>query len=187
MNVVMNMEWSTDAEKQIRKLGGSVRGVHKEVMKATALYWHHQIFPGHFTPGNESRYDMEKRTPKYIENTKRRFGVGQGRYVSNVFTGMSRRWMLFANVDEMISGTSMTATVKMKAPTYFTQPAIGDFTDKNGRKFTIKRQPDKPAEVTQVNEDDIAQLQKYMNRTYQSLLDKALAAAMGQSPEAKAA
>lgn len=170
--------YDTNAEKQLRTLKISVAGVHKELMKDVATFWHHRLLPGHFTPGNESRYGMEPRTKGY-KARKARLGVGQGRYVSNVFTGMSFRWLMTMYA---VSGTANTATVKMKAPTYFTSPAVGTFKDKNGRSFTIKRQPDKPKEVTQINDADRSQMQQYMGRRYGELLNKYL----GQSA-AKAA
>jgi len=175
--IAPELKYDIDAEKQLRKLKISVAAVHKELLNDVATFWHHRLLPGHFTPGNEDRYDMEPRSPGYLK-TKRRYGVGQGKYVANVFTGMSFRWLMtLFNV----SGTSTQATVTMKAPTYFTNPATGTFTGKNGRTFTISHQPDKAKEVTQVNDSDRSQMQKYMGQRYQELLDRYLGQAAAKA------
>ena len=164
-------EIKLDAEDFRTAAGNLRRGfvkVHNTLMRDAATYWHLRIFPGHFTPGNEQRYQMEPRTPEYLKR-KRRYGTGQGRYVANVFSGMSFRWMMAL---AKVTATQDSATVRMQAPTYFTKPAVGTFTDKNGRQFTISRQPDKVKEVTQVNAADLGELQRYMQRRYDELCDQ---------------
>lgn len=157
------------------KTGNWRRGfgsVHKELMADAATYWHHRLFPGHFTPGNESRYQMESRTPAYLKR-KRMYGTGQGRYVANVFSGASfRRMMSLFKVTATAASGTQQATLRMSAPTYFAKPAVGTFTDANGRRFTIKKQPDKVKEVTQMNDRDEAELKRYMQQRYQQLIEK---------------
>lgn len=163
-----SITYDSDAEKVARKLGVSVRKIHKELLIDVARFWHHRILPSHFTPGNETRYSMEPRGKRY-KAFKARVGVGQGRYVSNVLSGQSFRWLM---TTDTYTGTQSQATLRMKAPTYFTSPAIGTFKGKDGRSFTITRQPDKPKEVTQVNDADRSEMQKYMGRRYSELLNQ---------------
>lgn len=148
---------SEDYRTETGRLRRGFARVHNTLMRDTADFWHERIFPGHFTPGNEDRYEMKPRTPAYL-TSKRRRGTGQGRYVANVFSGMSFRWMM---TSFGITATQDSATVRMKAPTYFTQPY-------NPRGT----QPDKPREVTQVSTRDLAEIQKYMQRRYDELTDQ---------------
>lgn len=147
--------------------------VYRDLMRDTITFWHDKIFPSHFTPRNDERYQFEKRSPGYIKNTKRRYGIGQGKYVDNVFTGMSFRWMmsLVKYTATAPKGTA-SATATMSAPTYFTSPKIGTFVGSNGKTYTITRQPDKVKEITQVNANDLAQIQKFMQRRYDELCDR---------------
>ena len=133
--------------------------VHRELMGDAATYWHHRIFPGHFTPGNESRYQMKPRSPEYLKR-KRRYGSGQGKHVANVFSGMSFRWLMSTL---SVTKTQDSATARMKAPTYFTNPS---------KPRGV--QPDKPAEVTQINDRDLTELQRYMQRRYDELVEQFL-------------
>ena len=169
-----------DANDIKTKLGGWARGfgaIHRQLMRDAAQYWHDEIFPSHFTPGNETRYTMAARTPGYMSR-KRKYGIGQGRYVSNIFTGTSLRWMMHSEkiTATAAAGTSQ-ATLRMSAPTYFTNPFVGTKIGRHGKEVTITRQPDKVAEVTQVNDRDDQQLRRFMQRRYDQLVREAFSRA----------
>ncbi len=163
----VGLEIDKAARKSLRALGLSLTKMRKELMLDIALFWHTELFPAHFTPGAESRYGYEARTKRYL-SFKRSHGVGQGRYVANIFTGQSRRRMTHIKT---ITGTSSTATVRMDAPTYFRKPAVGTFTGKDGRTFTIKRQPDKVSEVTRVNAADLQKIRTFASTRLQYLIN----------------
>ena len=146
--------------------------IYKQNLNAVATHWHDKLLERHFTPGNNSRYQMEQRNPVYLEEIKKEQGVGQGRYVSDILKGQSLRWL---RTFFSITGSQRHATIRMTAPTYFDQPIIGSFVDpKSGRLKHVTRQPDKPAEVTQVNNDDRATLTKFAQKDLQQRVELAL-------------
>lgn len=163
----VGLEIDKAARKSLRALGHSLTKVRKELMADIALFWHTEIFPAHFTPGAETRYGYEPRSKKYLA-VKARKGVGQGRYAANIFTGQSRRRMTQLKT---ITSTSGTATVRMDAPTYFRKPAVGTFPKPGGGTFTIKRQPDKVAEVTRINAADLQKIRTFASTRLQFLIN----------------
>ena len=169
----VGLEIDKAARKSLRALGHSLTKIRSDLMKDIALYWHTELFPAHFTPGAETRYGYEKRTKRYMEGTKRRYGRGQGKYVSNLFTGESRRRMTQLKT---ITGTSNTSTVRMDAPAYFRKAAVGTFTLPGGKSFTIKRQPDKAAEVTRVNAADLQKIRTFASTRLQYLVNQGIKA-----------
>lgn len=164
----VGLEIDKAARKSLRALGHSLTKVRKELMADIALFWHTELFPAHFTPGAESRYGYEVRSKGYVDGRKRRYGRGQGKYVSNIFTGESRRRMTQLKT---ITSTSGTATVRMDAPTYFRKPFVGTTTTASGKTFTIKRQPDKVAEVTRVNAADLQKIRTFASTRLQFLIN----------------
>lgn len=169
----VRLEIDKAARAALKNLGGTLAKGRAQLMKDIALYWHTELFPGHFTPGAESRYGYESRTKFYKDGTKRRKGVGQGKFVSNVFTGMSKRWM--TNLFK-VTGTGNTATVHMQAPAYFRKPFVGVVTFSSGKKMTVKRQPDKVAEVTRVNAADIQKVRSFASSRLQYLVNQGIKA-----------
>lgn len=168
----VGLEIDKAARAALRKLGGTLAKGSKQLMADIALFWHTELFPAHFTPGAEQRFDYEPRTKGYVDGRKRRYGRGQGKYVSNLFTGESRRRMTQLKT---ITSTSGTATVRMDAPAYFRKPYIGTIQGmtKNGLpySFTIKRQPDKVAEVTRVNAADLQKIRTFASTRLQFLIN----------------
>lgn len=153
-------------------LGRKMGAIYKASVRGVAVLWHDTILQGHFTPGNDNRYAFENRNPVYLQDIKSKEGVGQGRYVKDLLKGMSQRWL---RTFFSVSGTSKSATVSMTAPTYFTNPFIGTFTDpQSGRLKHVTRQPDKPSEVTQVNENDRAALRRYAQNDVRLRVEQAL-------------
>lgn len=143
-----------------RKFNSAVRSLMREV----AEFWHKEIFPGHFTPGNESRYQFQPRTARYIAR-KRKYGVGQGRFVANVFTGDTKRWMTQLAKFRVEQKTNI-ARVDMPTPTYFRKP----YNPKGN-------QPDKVDEVTQFNERDRQQIQAFARKRFENIFKKHLSSA----------
>ncbi len=147
-------------------------GIYKAMMQSVALAWHDTLLDRHFTPGNQSRYGYENRNKVYLEEIKKKAGVGQGKYVSDVLKGQSARWL---RTFFSITATQRQATLRMTAPTYFTSPFIGSFADpKTGKLKHVTRQPNKPEEVTQLNNDDRASLNKFAQENITSRVELAL-------------
>ena len=167
-NAFVGLQIDKAARDALRKLSGTLAKGRKSLMADIALFWHTELFPAHFTPGAESRYGYEARSKGYVDGRKRRYGRGQGKYVSNLFTGESRRRMTQLKT---ITSTSGTATVRMDAPTYFRKPFVGTTTTASGKTFTIKRQPDKVAEVTRVNAADLQKIRTFASTRPQYLIN----------------
>lgn len=143
----------------IRGLGRSYRKSYRAAMLDAVKFYHANIFPRHFNPSNRTRYKLEKRTPFYLQVLKKRDGQGQGRFVDLLLKGTARRRMLY-NARIWATDGGNTVTLKMQAPRYFTNPFVGTYTDQNGEQKRITRQPNKVAEVVQVNSEDRANLAK---------------------------
>ncbi len=144
--------------KQVPKdLRGKIPAITRAALRACAGAWHANVLPRHFTPGNESRYRFDPRNRLYMAEIKMEQGEGQGKYVKLLLKGKSQRWL---KTFSSITATSHQAVLTMQGPTYFTQPFIGTRIDpESGRQKTITRQPDKPREVTETNDDDRRMLQ----------------------------
>jgi hypothetical protein len=134
-------------------LGKRYLSTCRAALKDAVWYYHREIFPRHFFQSNRSRYKHEKRSEYYLKRIKLRKGVATGKYVDEILTGVSRRRMLaFATVRSSDGGNSVI--LRVQAPRYFTNPYVGSFRDDKGNLKTIQRQPDKVAEVQQVNSED---------------------------------
>ena len=167
------------ARKRLRTIGTRVGSLMPELMEDVATFWHHRIMPEHFTPDAETRYGYEPRTPGYLKGSKRRYGVGQGKFVANILTGRTVRMM---SQFYSIKATSKGATVRMDSPDYFRKPFIGTVRKDDGRVITITHQPDKVAEVTRVNARDFGRIREYAG----GRLTQLVAALLGDKVAAKA-
>lgn len=138
----------------IAKAGKRLKNAAGNALVEAVKQYHREIFTKHFTPGNSARYRMQKRTTLYTQLIKKKAGSGQGKFVDLLLKGASqRRMMAFATVRKTDGGN--TAVLRMETPRYFTNPFIGTFTDaKSGKQKQITQQPDKVAEVVQLNPDD---------------------------------
>ena len=133
--------------------------ITKQALLSTAMLWHERMLQGHFTPGNESRYRFDPRNAVYLKEIKAKEGISQGRYVKDILKGQSLRWL---RAFTTFSATSNQSTVRMSSPTYFENPFLGTFIDpKSGKTKHVTRQPNKPGEVTQINDSDKVALQKF--------------------------
>lgn len=129
----------------ITGLGKKFQTVWRAAMVSAVKLYHRDIFPRHFFNSNRTRYRMQKRSEFYLKVIKPKRGVGTGRFVDNVLKGVARRRMMnFATVRTTDGGN--TVVLRMKAPWYFAYKGGG--------------QPDKVAEVTQVNDEDKGQFGK---------------------------
>lgn len=144
---------------QLDQTGRKFNSAVRQLMREVAHYWHEEIFPGHFTPGNETRYRVKPRSEKYIAR-KRKYGVGQGRFVANVFTGDTKRWMTTLAKFRVEQKTNI-ARVDMPTPTYFRKP----YNPKGN-------QPDKVDEVTQFNDRDRARVQEFARKRFEAIFKK---------------
>ncbi len=138
-----------------RDLRGKVAAITRQALRACAGAWRDKVLPRHFTPGNDARYRFDPRNRVYMNEIKREEGVGQGRFVKLLLKGKSQRWLRTFN---HITATSKQAVLYLQGPTYFTQPFIGTRIDERGRLKVVTRQPDKPREVTETNEEDRSML-----------------------------
>lgn len=159
----------------ITGLGKKFQKVWRAAMDVAVRLYHRDIFPKHFFNSNRSRYRMQPRSDFYLKVIKPRRGLGTGRFVDNVLKGTSRRRMMnFATVRKTDGGN--TVVLRMQAPRYFTNPFVGSYIDEKGERKTIGSQPDKLAEVTQVNQDDKNELGKIVQakifEKYQAVLAK---------------
>lgn len=140
-------------------LGRGMARLKKENLKATAAHWHDDLLRPHFGPSNRTRFQHEARTTFTKEVTKKRLGVGQGKYVDNVLKGKSLRFM---SAFFSITGSQHAATLTMRPPPYFANPFIGSFRDpRTGETRRITDQPDKPREATEVDTRDRDSLSKF--------------------------
>lgn len=144
----------------LRGLGRRWGQIQRASLQAVARHWQATILPKHFTPGNRSRYGLAPRNRLYMQKIKQRKGKGQGKWVDDLLTGQSRRWMQSLST---ITGSRNHCTLRMKAPAWFTNPFIGSYRDpKSGKTKTVSQQPDKPAEATAISADDRANLIKFL-------------------------
>lgn len=144
-------------------LGKRYLSTCRQALKDGAWYYHREIFPRHFFQSNRTRYRHEKRSEYYLKRVKLRKGLATGKYVDDILTGVSRRRMLaFATVRASDGGNSVV--LRMQAPRYFTNPYVGSFRDAQGKMKTIQRQPDKVAEVEQVNTEDQQKITEFTSK-----------------------
>jgi len=140
-----------------------------EIVRNTAQHWHREIFPRHFGARNRSKYNFAPRSRLYTEKIKRFAGVGEGKFRDLVLSGASQRAL--RNLVQ-ITGTSKRAVVRMSAPSYFDRPFVGSWIDpKSGRRKTVTRQPDKPAEVLRIDPEDAADIRRFAGDRLQNALE----------------
>lgn len=134
-------------------LGKRFPRAYRSAMKGMVEVYHREIFPRHFFGSNRSRYKIKPRSQFYLTVIKRVTGRGPGRYVDLLLRGVAaRRMKSFATIRAADGGNTMV--LRMQAPRYFTNPFIGSYINEHGDRKTITQQPDKVAEVTQVNAED---------------------------------
>lgn len=160
---IKHVDWSG-----IRDLPRKYRGIVKEAMLATGEYWHENILPRHFSPAAHGRYNYEQRASKYLKR-KQLVGIGDGKSVYLVLTGMSRRFLMFLY---KVSGTSRSFRVRMQAPVYFTSPFVGGIPMPHGGTMNVRHQPDKPGETSRVSVGDARELQEFTSKRVQELIAK---------------
>lgn len=140
-----------------------------EVLRRTAEHWHREIFPRHFGGRNRSKYQFAPRSQLYTEKLKKFQGRGIGKFRDMILKGSSQ--FMLRNLAQ-ITGTARRMTVRMTAPAYFDRPFIGSWVDpKSGKRKTVRRQPDKPGEVTRVDAEDAADIRAFAADRLQNLLD----------------
>jgi hypothetical protein len=169
MMIVLGVE-VTNA-RQFKHLGIRWARLRKETLRDVAEFWHGRCLDRHFTPGNDGRYQMQRRREFYVKEIKTKFGQGQGKWVSLLLRGKSLRWM---RAFKTIGGTSTASVLRMRPPTYFGNPFIGTYRDAKGKTRQITQQPDKPTEVTRIDQTDRGSLRWYMQERLRSRLSAAL-------------
>lgn len=158
--IVLNCK--LENRKAIIGMKGKWGTVTKFVLQQVARAWHREKLQSHFTPGNNTRYQMKERTRFYRAIVKLRRGTGQGKYVDLMLSGRSLRAL---KAFSTVSGTATAATLTLKPPGYFTKPFIGSWRDpKTGRMKTIRQQPDKVAELKRMSPEDRRWLQRLARR-----------------------
>lgn len=138
----------------IKLLRGQLAQIKKEALRELAEHFHKEYVPRRFTPGNETRYQHEKRNQVYKDKIKKRFGSGQGKYVNLQLSGKSKRRAAL----HKITGTQHQATLTVETPTYFRRPFVGSFRDENGRQKRVTHQPDKVAEMVRISQQEKSEL-----------------------------
>lgn len=136
-----------------------------ETMLSTAAYWHQRIFPRHFANAAAAEYGYERRSQFYLDVIKSIKGIGRGKQKGALefLTGQSLRWM--RDLNPQVTG-KRNLTLRMRPPSYFTNPFIGTIgrDPRTGKVKRITRQPDKPAEVTQVSSGDNTKMIRHAGR-----------------------
>jgi hypothetical protein len=149
-------------------LGRGFARIRKQALRDVATFWHDELLPSHFGPSNRSRYQHEPREAFYLQIIKKQQGRGQGKYVDDVFSGKSMRFMM---AFFQVTGTQNAMTVTMRPPGYFANPFEGTYTDpKTGKQKRISGQPDKPREVTTVDARDNDALAKFHAERLETLI-----------------
>lgn len=168
MAVVINCKID---EQGIRdKIGRGPAGkLQKQLMHDIGEFWHLHIMPQHFAPNNKFAYRLQNRNEIYLKEIKKEEGQGIGKNTLLNLTGKSRR---FAMAFAKISGTKTRHTVTLNTPPYFARPFKGTFISKSGEKKKITKQPDKPAEVTQVNFRDRNRMIRYAVQHGEELINQ---------------
>ncbi|MBK8916462.1 MAG: hypothetical protein IPM64_17995 [Phycisphaerales bacterium] len=144
--------------------------LRKQALRDTAEFWHEKLLRPHFGPSNRARFGHEAREPFYLQEIKRGLGRGQGKFVDDILTGRSMRFMLAFFT---ITGTSNAATLTMKPPGYFKNPFEGTFRAADGSTKRISGQPDKAAEVTTVDSRDAQSLSEFHAKRLEALIHAA--------------
>lgn len=101
------MEYQNAAPALQRKLKPSIR----EGLKASTEFWHRWYLKGHFKQSAMSRYRYRRRTQKYNDFKKKKYGHTK----PLVLTGDMERQMRRSRT---VRGTSKRASVTMSAPNY---------------------------------------------------------------------
>ena len=163
------LDLQTRPRKRLVGLQQSYSKLIAEVVRRTAEHWHREIFPRHFGARNRGKYQFAPRSRLYTEKIKKFQGQGVGKFRDMVLKGSSQFQM--KNLVQ-IAGTARRIVVRMQAPGYFDKPFIGSWVDpKTGKRKTVRRQPDKPGEVTRVDAEDAADIRQFAADRLQNALD----------------
>jgi hypothetical protein len=155
----------------LKGLGLSYARMVKQTLYDTAEHWHKEIFPSHFGPQNQGKYQYAPRTAVYLQKIKRLHGVAEGKFRIQVLQGKSGRAL--RNLVR-ISGSSRQATVRMSAPGHFTNPFVGSWVDaKTGRVKRVTRQPNKPEEIVRKSATDREKLRAFSTQRLAQLITTA--------------
>lgn len=164
--IVLNAK--IENQRAITGLKGQWNKVHREAMRGVPMFWMQKRFPDRFKPGNFSRYRMERRNAFYKNFVKQEEGEGDGKTAWLKLKGMSERWL---RTSARVTATRNRATLYMTGPSYFSNPFIGKVEKeitirstgmKRQIRFNIKRQPNKPAELTTIIEADRREIQSFL-------------------------
>jgi len=101
-------------------------------------YWHRELLPDHFKPGAHGKFQHATRSEEYLKS-KRIRGIGPGRFLDNIFSGKSRRFLMHG---PSIKATGTGVTIRMDSPVYF--------------RKTITGHPNMSNEVTRVSDRHIS-------------------------------
>lgn len=122
---------------RVPKLRKTMTRFRKLAMQDLGEYWVRELLPDHFKPSARSEFQHEARDEAWLK-AKRLFGLGQGKFVDNVLTGKSRRFLMHGPI---IKATSRGVSVRLTGPLYFKNP-----------RHKTPGHPDKPDEITRVSE-----------------------------------
>lgn len=136
----------------------------KNALLAAGDYWHSVIMEEHFTPGKQSRYAFAARTEVYRRIVKKIEGVGQGKFADLQKKGTSFR---FAKFFSKVSATSRRAVVRVNVPAYFSKRSVGVVYE-DGKRKTIRNQPDLAAELTRTANEDIRRVDRRATDVYRA-------------------
>lgn len=160
--VVLGIEIIDDSF--IKGLRGQLASIKKLTMTEVAEHFHEEFVPRRFTPGNDTRYPHDKRNQVYKDQIKKRYGIGQGKYVSNTLSGKAKRRALLR---KPIRATQHQATLTIETPSYVKRPFVGTFRDpKTGRQKRVTRQPDQVHELSQIPDSEKQQLRPFAAATF---------------------
>lgn len=155
------LETRLENNSPIPGLAVSFRKIVKLVLIDTGDYWHRHIAPDHFKGGARAEYGHKPRTPVYTSEIKPQEGTGRGRFVDNILSGRTRRFMLAL---VRITGTSSAVRIRMKVPRHVKRPFIGVFRKRNGMMGKITQQPDKARELVAMSRGDRRRLAEFASQ-----------------------
>lgn len=122
--IVMRVEITEDQATQYSR--ATLRQIMRDTYYQIGLRWQKRFVPLHFKRGNKSRYNLPKRTKRYLDQ-KRRYGqrgrdpqgrrVEKGGLVNLVYTGLAER--LFTK-RHAVKAYPTRATINMHGPRYVT-------------------------------------------------------------------
>lgn len=151
-----------------------VSKLQERVLDDNVHFFAQTMLPERFHPGNETRFKHARRNRVYREQIKRRAGKGQGKFVNLQLSGKAKRQ---ATTLYKVTGKTRKR-LRLTLPTYYLKPFVGTFRDpRTGRTKRVTRQPDKAAELQQIDERDKARLQKRADKAARALAPSIIAQA----------